>query len=273
MKNPILIIIRGSLSRNLRGFLAKGMLWLMSKSKVAAFLLGLFGFLYWGRRIKKVNEVKEGKGIISVTTSQHWLVFRENWTCVFDGMHNWLFKPEKGDIFIDVGAYVGVFTLEGAEAVGETGSVVAVEPEPRNGDLLLKNIETNGIKNATLVTKAIGDEKGRAKLYLSPHSASHSIAQRVGDNYIEVDVDTLDNLVSELGLKRVDFIKIDTEGSELEVLKGATNILGKLNVRLAIEATHTLANGEPGFPEVLAYLKAKGAKTCVKGDYIFAETV
>jgi len=273
MKNPILIIIRGILPRNLRGSMTEGMLWLMSKSNVAAFLLGLFGFLYWGRRIKKVNEVKEGKGIISVITSQRWLVFRENWTCVFDGMHNWPFKPQKGDIFIDVGAYVGVFTLEGAQAVGETGSVIAVEPEPRNRDLLLKNIQANGIKNVTLVTKAIGDEKGKAKLYLSSHSASHSISQRVGDNYIEVDVDTLDNLVSELGLKRVDFIKIDAEGSELEVLKGAGNILGYPNVRLAIEATHTLANGEPEFPEVLAYLKAIGAKTLVKGDYIFAETV
>jgi FkbM family methyltransferase len=188
-----------------------------------------------------------------------------------------VFKVGEGDVVIDVGAHVGVFTVKAAKAVGEDGLVIAIEPHPRNMNLLCENVKKMSPNtNVVLIKKAVGDRKGMAKLYLSPFgSGGHSLKPIVGrgSKYLEVAVDTLDNIVSKLKLKKVDFIKIDAEGAELEILKGAEEIL-KLNcVKLAIAAYHQSTSGESEFPEIQSFLKSRGARVWVKNNsYIYAKT-
>jgi FkbM family methyltransferase len=181
-----------------------------------------------------------------------------------------LFKVEKGDIVIEIGAHVGVFTIQAAKAVGEKGLVVAIEPDPKNMALLHENLKNHGFDNVILAEKAVSNYQGRTKLCVGPGSYSHSIVLLHSDNYVEVDVDTLDNIALKLGLKKVNFIKMDAEGAELKILHGAKKILCSPNLKLAIEE-HSRYPGAPTLSEIMHYLKSQGFKTFArKPHYIYA---
>jgi FkbM family methyltransferase len=155
-------------------------------------------------------------------------------------------KLTGDDVVLDVGAHVGVFTLMASRRVRR---VVAIEPHPFNYKLLLRNITFNKLTNVTPVNVALSNYCGSAKLYIAEQSGSHTIEERVVDRYkvkhgfnvdryVEVRVKTLDNLVDELGLDEVTFIKVDAEGSELNVLKGAERTLKENEAFLSIAAYH-----------------------------------
>jgi hypothetical protein len=81
-------------------------------------------------------------------------------------------KIKKGDVVLDIGANIGYYTLIFAKLVGEEGKVFAFEPEPTNFSLLEKNVEINGYKNVVLIQKAVSNETGKIRLYLSKGSAT-----------------------------------------------------------------------------------------------------
>lgn len=165
------------------------------------------------------------EGIEVFLPRRDWGMFPE---IFHDRVYEQFFGMAPGDVVIDIGAHVGVFTLKAAKAVGEKGQVVAIEPEPGNVALLRQNIARNGTENVIVIDKAVSSYKGEAKLNLSDLSSCTSLVQPLlysSGNCIEVETDSLDNIVSELGLSRVDFIKIDAEGSEPEILKGAEKTL------------------------------------------------
>lgn len=145
---------------------------------------------------------------------------------------------------------------------------MAIEPEPANLVLLRENMALNRIHNVLVVDKAVSNYKGKAKLYLSRFPTGHSLfTPRIypsGDNVatgksIEVGTDSLDNIVSELGLSRVDFITIDAEGSELEILKGARRTLSTYpNIKLVTAAYHYVQDGSPELPQMKLFLESIG---------------
>lgn len=185
----------------------------------------------------------------------------------------------EGDIVIDVGAHVGIFSIMAAKAIGENGLVIAIEPEPKNQAFLEENIKSNGVdKVVKMIRGAAGDGEGRRHLYLSRFPRCHSFhnASQVGEamsESIEVTVDSLDNIVPKLGLERVNFVKIDTEGWELEVLNGMRAILDLPEVKMAIAAYHTLPDGRSQASEILSLLQSKGVKEVkYDGRFIYART-
>ncbi|MFG1294695.1 MULTISPECIES: FkbM family methyltransferase [Xanthobacter] len=127
----------------------------------------------------------------------------------------------KGDIFVDVGANIGLFSLKVAP---HAGRVVAVEPGKEAGDLLAENIALNAFQNVTLVRKGLADAAGKATLFHNPVGDDPQAFSLVNDGAAteaeEVEITTLDALVADLGLPRVDCIKIDVEGAEQRVLAG-----------------------------------------------------
>jgi FkbM family methyltransferase len=138
---------------------------------------------------------------------------------------------------------------------------VAIEPQPANLSLLHQNILNNGLSNIMVVDKACTSHRGKARLYLASESSGASLVNPLlvsSDKHIEVRADTLDNIVSDLALSRVNFIKIDAEGSELDILKGGERTLKHPGLKLSIAAYHTLADGTPEFGPIQSFLIQRG---------------
>lgn len=136
------------------------------------------------------------------------------------------FSPKIGDIVIDVGAAFGFYTILASKRVSQQGRVVAIEPQPDSFKMLNKNIKLNKLTNIVTLNYAVSSRKTTLKLY----SSYSTIQERAGQSlqsYIEVSADNLDNLLRQLDIDQVNWIKVDVEGAELEVLKGAVGILSR----------------------------------------------
>jgi FkbM family methyltransferase len=153
-----------------------------------------------------------------------------------DKIYTAFLSPSSGDVVIDLGAHIGLFTISVAKFAK---LVVAIEPHPENYRYLLTNVKLNKFGNVITCRLACSDKEGTGKLYLGHHSGSHSLLfRRSSLRAIDVPLITLSKLVRDLGLNRVDFIKMDIEGAEYSVLVGASQILKSYDVKLAIAAYH-----------------------------------
>lgn len=134
-----------------------------------------------------------------------------------------------GGVFIDVGANKGDFSLAAAKIAGDKGTVFSFEPEPENCGWIEKSVRLNGYKNIFLHQVALGNENGSAPFYLGKKSGWHTLLtnqERRSKKVIDVRVRTLDSLLKEISFnKKIDMIKIDVEGSEMMVLRGAEETL------------------------------------------------
>src|SRR5262249_19036698 len=126
-----------------------------------------------------------------------------------------------GSTVVDVGANVGFFTLKFADWTGESGCVIAVEPDHENFETLVTKIEAAGLeRRVRLVRAAAATEGGTIGFERNDlHPGDHWI--RLGSGAITVPAVTIDDLVADAGAPRVSLVKIDVQGAELLVLKGA----------------------------------------------------
>ena len=159
--------------------------------------------------------------------------------------HN--FTPKESDVVIDVGAHIGPYTLIASRCVGSNGKVVAIEADPENFNILNRNIQLNKFTNVIALNYAAYSKEDKIKLYLLTKGEESSytkyntvMTDRANSEkkFVEVKANTLDYLVQSSGIKHedVNWIKIDVEGAEYDVLKGAKNILSKSsNISLLIE--------------------------------------
>jgi len=158
--------------------------------------------------------------------------------------------PVEGQIIIDIGGHIGIYTLNAAKKVGTHGKVITIEPSPDNYRMLTNNIMVNHLDNVTVINTALASSEGKGKLYLSG-SGRHSLMSKDKSEFVETSLTTLDHLVEKLGLPYIDTVKIDVEGSEMEVLKGSTNALKSKIKRLVIAAYHYPSEAD----EITKYLK------------------
>ncbi|HZB99699.1 MAG TPA: FkbM family methyltransferase [Nitrososphaeraceae archaeon] len=149
------------------------------------------------------------------------------------------FTPKEGDIVIDIGAHIGRYTITSSKQVGNTGKVVAIEADPDNFELLKRNIALNNLTNVLPLNYAAFSTRTRIKLYEQSASAKYNSVMLTRaaktKNYVEVNADTLDSILKQNGINQVNWIKIDVEGAEYEVLKGSTEMLSGENVSLLVE--------------------------------------
>jgi FkbM family methyltransferase len=140
-------------------------------------------------------------------------------------------KIKQGDVVLDIGANIGYYTLIFAKLVGQNGKVFAFEPEPANFRLLEKNVSVNGSSNVIPEQKAVSNRNEKKKLYLNKQNAGmHTIYKSKNANLSSVEIETvsLDNYFSNYRGK-IDFIKMDIEGSEYTALEGMQTILKRQN--------------------------------------------
>jgi FkbM family methyltransferase len=149
----------------------------------------------------------------------------------------------EGSVFLDVGAHIGYFTMKAAPKVGAAGQVLAFEPNPETLKLLYDNVAANGVKNVTVEPVACTDKEETLTFYAaavqntgaSSLSKSNAEVSDAPPKSYMVQGRPIDAVVRQLSLARVDAIKIDVEGAEVLVLRGAVETLKRFHPRLVIE--------------------------------------
>ena len=151
---------------------------------------------------------------------------------------NLLSVVRKGDVVIDVGAYIGAYTLLAARHAGSNGNVISFEPNPQSYSRLIRNIELNGFTNVKAVNCAVGDES-TVKNFKINSFLSNIDSSRQSSTLVKMV--TLDSIIRGNGVSSVKLIKIDVEGYEYNVLKGLAASFKKHIVKnLIIEVHPTL---------------------------------
>lgn len=133
---------------------------------------------------------------------------------------------DPGDVVIDGGANQGIFTMAFASRVGAEGQVVAFEPMAYAAERIRRNAEVNGFGHVAVMQKGLSDTAGNTLLDVSRGVGSASITNDYGGaETVDIEITTIDETVAQLGLSRVDFIKLDIEGAELKALHGAVGTI------------------------------------------------
>lgn len=146
-------------------------------------------------------------------------------------MADW-FKPRCGELVVDVGAHVGAYTIRAADAGAR---VLAFEPNPSSFRVLSETISRNQWVNVRAFQVALGSKSGTAVMSIpSGYETAASLTRAVGGRREEVNVRRLDDMVGLGEGESVDWLKIDAEGYELEVLAGGAHVLSRTR-RLILE--------------------------------------
>ena len=235
-----------------------------SKLLLYAFLFMLHGYIPKGISIVDKKPLYHYKGTKIESPRDSIEAYIEVFT---EKVYDQEAVPKAGDIVIDIGAYVGMYSIKASHFVGPTGLVVAVEPLPSNLAYLENNLKS--LPNTRIIKVALSDYIGEGKLYSSASTATHSMTYK-RKNFTKVRVTTLDELVKELELLRVDYIKMDAEGSDLHILKGARQVLLDNFPTLSMACYHANSNGVPCVGKVITYLENIGYKYVTEKGYIYA---
>lgn len=154
-----------------------------------------------------------------------WAYFYGLDSVIVQTLENYL-KP--GMIIADVGANTGLYTLICASLVGGTGKVYAFEPVPWLVQRLEENARLNSMTNIETYNVAVGIKAGKSNLYLSKSGSEWSSLyewELTCNKYIEVNIVTLDDWIQKYYIKNIDLLKVDAEGSELDIFLGGEKSL------------------------------------------------
>jgi len=173
-----------------------------------------------------------------------------------------LLKP--GMVFVDIGANIGYYSLMASKLVGSSGKVFSFEPWSRNRSILEENINLNNLSNITIIPKAVSNEEiDNVKIYLpkNDNCGMPSLKKVNEENYTDdfeiTGTTTFQNFLNTYKPGRIDVIKIDVEGSELNVLKGMSASLADKNfnpVILMELMEFSLVNFSASVKDIIDYL-------------------
>lgn len=169
-----------------------------------------------------------------------------------------------GDVFVDVGANAGYFSLLASTLVGESGSVVSIEPLPELYETTRANVARNGLRNVRAVNVAASDHAGRLELFRGPatHTGLTSVVEEPGlEPACEVDSLPLSTILRDEELQRARLVKIDVEGAESAVIAGMGPLLrsGRSDLEVLVEIhPKQLARMERSPEDVLGVLLEAG---------------
>jgi FkbM family methyltransferase len=145
---------------------------------------------------------------------------------------------QPGMIAADLGANIGPFSVLASRLVGPRGRILAVEPVHSNYHSLCRALHLNALSNVTPLELALGHQVGTVRLSLSPDPSGHSAVLPHGERFLEVPMTTLDNLCVQEDVGRLDFVKIDVEGFEPEVLRGGRESIVRFRPVISAAAYH-----------------------------------
>jgi FkbM family methyltransferase len=211
---------------------------------------------------RRVNLLLDPKDLIGaeILITGGWQP--EVWRSISEGL-------SEGAVFFDVGAHIGYDTLKGSVKVGEGGKVVSFEPNPVTLMQLRANIAASHAANVIVEPIACTDQEQALTFYDSTSEGNSGASSLSLANADEAGRGTLpsltvrgrpiDNVVRELGLSRLDVMKVDVEGAEYLVLRGARETLRRFHPKLVMEVVpYQLANMHATVGDVVSFLKELG---------------
>ena len=145
---------------------------------------------------------------------------------------------EKGDTVIEIGGHIGLHTLLIRRLIGEEGTLHTFEPHPENRKLLRDNLDLNGYEDVFVSEYAVSNGRGASELYHNSQNTGGSSMiepQDRNEETFKIETIPLQKYVSDQNIGKIDLIKIDVEGKELDVLDGIdfqNTKIGKLVIEL-----------------------------------------
>ena len=174
--------------------------------------------------------------VIFETRSGLKIKIRVNSTDLMALTHVWMIQEYSGDDFpisnddviIDVGAHIGLFALFASQFC-KNGKIFCYEPIKENYKILIENIEMNQIQNIFPNNLAVTKKTSRVKIFLNDDQSGHSMFIQ-NKNFVEVDSKSLSDIFIDNGIKECDFLKLDCEGAEYEIVESLpSDLFTKIN--------------------------------------------
>nr|WP_319372971.1 FkbM family methyltransferase [uncultured Methanobacterium sp.] len=179
------------------------------------------------------------------------------------------FEINKDDVVIDIGAHKGYFSIYAAYNAGKTGKVHSFEPSPESFQYLIDNINMNELNNVFPFKAGVCGENGVKQLNVSLNSASHSMHVN-GAEIIEIECLTLQDIFKMNHITKCDFLKIDCEGAEYEILYNTPpEILGKID-RISLE--HHILEGYD-YHQLADFLEKNGFQVRSTSKSVYAKKI
>lgn len=175
-------------------------------------------------------------------------------------------RVTPGEVVIDAGAFNGILMSIFAAQVGPSGRVLSFEPDAVNRERTLRNWKLNGSPSQVEVIPAgLWDEPGEVEFCERGALGSSAFWDGPGGHKVKIRTTTLDHVVQERQLSRVDFVKMNIEGAELKALAGATKTIKRFKPHFAISSDHfvdgNIERGERTCGPVEEILRSQGYTT------------
>ncbi|MFC1579332.1 FkbM family methyltransferase [Thermodesulfobacteriota bacterium] len=172
------------------------------------------------------------------------------------------YTPQKGDVVLDCGAHIGNCALLFSRLVGEKGLVIAAEPLEKAFHTLQGRIQRLGLKNVLAVKKGVWNQSTQQALWVSESTLSNRLlsGQEATGNTgptDTVDCITIDDITDSFNLKRLDLVKMDIEGAEIEALEGSRDTINRFMPNIAIASYH-MRDGQQTSHRLETFLSDRG---------------
>lgn len=155
---------------------------------------------------------------------------------------------KQGDVVIDIGANIGLYSLFAASKIGAQGKVISFEPFQKNYQALCKNVSLNATNNVELVNLAVAESESEIDLYYDTRQANLGMVSSYlseHNQHQKVQTISIDKYLQQHPLPKIDFIKMDIEGNEFPALKGMRNTLIQFHPILMIEMDKDIVKSTP----------------------------
>lgn len=174
------------------------------------------------------------------------------------------YKPTKGDVIFDIGAYCGLSTYYFSKMVGPMGRVFSFEPDTNNQIYLNKNIKLHTLSNVVTVKKGVWSEK--TKLEFFDEGALGSSIKSMGyrnpnSKSVKIDVMSLEDYYTHYNLSKINLIKMDIEGAEIEAIEGSIDFIRNMNIHFAISSHFSQTHNNMSHTILKDIFKKIGYKT------------
>tara|TARA_A100001037_G_scaffold299770_1_gene326069 strand:- start:1639 stop:2412 length:774 start_codon:yes stop_codon:yes gene_type:complete len=214
-------------------------------------------------------KLTKNKYAIFETKSGQKIKIRVNSTDLMALTHVWMiqeyqantFEIKDNDDVIDIGAHIGLFALYASQFC-KHGRIFCYEPIEENYQLLLENIKLNNIENIFAFNLAVSDKLSKIKIYLNSDESGHSIFVN-NKKSVMVNSTTLENIFIKNNIKTCNFLKLDCEGAEYQIIESLNPIFFEKISKTIIE--YHLADTNPELLKNLTYkLKSHNFKINIK---------